>query len=210
MRALVPALLLLAACGPRYGRRVPEEVVARLPYEIRIDLLESENDLALALDRMDEAASEVDRAREAIRQARSRQGAAEQEERRATDDAGREVARLAVEEARWRVEYLRANQRLNVALRGVEELALRCAFARYELARLEATRKAKAEGSERLEPEQFQQQVTQCEAELEKERAALEDEKAAEKEARTAWEEKKAALAKKTFDVRASPYVEDL
>jgi hypothetical protein len=33
---------------------------------------------------------------------------------------------------------------------------------------------------------------------------------AQEKTAREAWEVKKAALAKKTFDARASPYVENL
>ena len=58
------------------------------------------------------------------------------------------MAQLAIDEAEARVEYLRARQRLNVALQEVEQLALRCAFARFELARLTAARKAKVEGSE--------------------------------------------------------------
>ena len=49
-RTVLPVLLLLAAaCGPRYGLRVPDELVKKLPYESRIELLESENDLALAI-----------------------------------------------------------------------------------------------------------------------------------------------------------------
>lgn len=210
-RTVLPVLLLLAAaCGPRYGMRVPDKLVAKLPYESRIELLESENDLALAIDKVDEASNEILRAREALRRAKSREQAAGDEEKRAPDAASREVAKLAIEEARARVEYLRAKQRLNVALREVEELALRCAFARFELARLQAARKAKVEGSEKLDPKKYEAQVSGCEAEVKQERGALAADTAQEKTAREAWEVKKAALAKKTFDARASPYVENL
>jgi hypothetical protein len=97
-----------------------------------------------------------------------------------------------------------------VGLREVERLSLRCAFAKFELARLTVARKTKVEGSERLEPKEFEQQVSECEAEVKEERAALAEDEKTEKAAREAWEEKKAALAKKTFDARASPYVEKL
>ncbi|QRN95498.1 hypothetical protein JRI60_41605 [Archangium violaceum] len=210
-RTVLPFVLLLAAaCGPRYGMRVPDKLVEKLPYESRIELLESENDLALAIDTVDEASNEVLRARDAIRRAKARESAAEEEENRAADTASREVAKLAIEEARARVTYLRAKQRLNVGLRDVEQLALRCAFARYELARLQSTRKAKVEGSEKLDVKKYEGQVSQCEAKVKEERAELAEDSAQEKTAREAWEVKKAALAKKTFDARASPYVENL
>ncbi len=210
-RTVLPLLLLLAAaCGPRYGMRVPDAMVTKLPYETRIELLESENDLALAIDRMDEASNEILRTRDALRRAKGRESAAENEEDRAPDEASREVAKLAIEEARSRVEYLRAKQRLNVGLREVEELALRCAFARFELARLQAARKAKVEGSEELDPKEYEAQVSECETEVKEERTTLAADTAQEKTAREAWEVKKATLAKKTFDARASPYVENL
>lgn len=211
-RTALPLLLLLAtaACGPRYGLRVPDTLVTKLPYETRIELLESENDLALAIDRMDEAHNEILRTRDSLRRAKGREAAAEDEEDRAPDAASREVAKLAIEEARARVEYLRAKQRLNVGQREVEELALRCAFARFELARLQATRKAKVEGSEKLDPKKYEAQVSECEAEVKEERSTLAADTAQEKTAREAWEVKKTALAKKTFDARASPYVENL
>lgn len=209
-RILLLALPLLAACGPRYGLRVPEEMVTKLPYETRIELLEAENDLALAIDRVDEASSELLRARDNIRRARSRAKAAEQELDRADDNVSREVAQLTIEEAETRVEYLRARQRLNVALLEVEELALRCAFARFELARVAAARKAKVEGSAELDPKEFEAQAAACEAEVKEARASLGTDTAGEKTAREAWEAKKTALARKTFDARTSPYVENL
>jgi hypothetical protein len=209
-RILLLTLPLLAACGPRYGLRVPDDMVAKLPYETRIELLEAENDLALAVDKRDQAASEILRARDNIRRARSRAAAAEAELDRAEDEVSREVARLTIDEAEARVEYLRARQRLNVALLEVEELALRCALARFELARVAAARKAKVEGSEELEPPEFEAQVSACEGEVKAERAELGQDSADEKAAREAWEAKKTALAKKTFDARTSPYVENL
>lgn len=202
--------LPLTGCSPRYGKRVPDALIERLPYENRIELLEAENDLAIAIDRMDEATSEIARARDALRRAKTRRSEAEDEVDRAEDDNSREVAQLAVEEAEARVEYLRARQNLNVSREDIEQLALRCSFARFELARLAATRKAKVEGSEELDVKSFEDQVAQCDAEVKEERADLEGQNKEEQVAREQWNEKKAALAKKTFDARASPYVEQL
>lgn len=209
-RILLLTLPLLAACGPRYGLRVPEDVVKKLPYETRIELLEAENELALAIDKVDQASSEILRARDNIRRARSRAKAAEEELDRAEDTVSREVAQLTIDEAEARVEFLRARQRLNVALLDVEQLALRCAFGRFELARVTAARKAKVEGIEELDPKEYEAQVSACDAEVKEERAELGANTAEEKAAREAWETKKTALAKKTFDARTSPYVENL
>ncbi|MCE9669390.1 hypothetical protein LY474_16390 [Myxococcus stipitatus] len=201
---------LLAGCGPRYGMKVPGSLEKKLPFEVRIELLEAENELALAVDKVDESHNEIDRARDNIRRARSRLDAAEDEVDRATDEVSRDVAKLAIAEAEARVDYLRARQRLSVGLRDVAELSLRCAFAKFELARLTAARKAKVEGSEKLDPKDFEEQVNECEAEVKEERADLAEDEKEEKAAREAWEAKKSALARKTFDARASPYVENL
>ncbi len=205
--ALLLTLPLLAACG---ARRLPDDLLRRLPYQTRIELLEAENELALVRDRVDESANDRTRAREALRRARARLDAAEDEEARAPDTVSREVAQLALEEARARVEHLRAKQRLQGELHAVEEHAWRCALDRFELARLLAARKVKLAGSEALEPREFEAQAAECEAEVKAERAALTGAQAAERTAREAWEARKAALAKRTFDARASPYVEAL
>ncbi|MFN0063845.1 MAG: hypothetical protein ACKVPX_15170 [Myxococcaceae bacterium] len=198
----------VAACGPRYGMRVPNLVIEELPYETRIELLEAENDLAAAIDKRDEAENEVNRTRDAIRRAKEREGAAWREVGEAPDNRSREIAELSVQEAQARVEYLRGAQDLNVLNLDLEELALRCAFARFETSRLEVARKAKVRGSEALRPEDFANQLKACEQDLASRKTSREEKQKSFAEVRKVWDDKKQALAQKTFDARASPYVE--
>ncbi len=202
---LLSVLVWGAGCGLRH---VPIDVLDLLPYEAKIELLEAENDLALAVDRLDEARAEVARARDQIRRGKDRYSAARDEVSAASDQNSKEVAELAVTEADKRVEWLRAKQRVNVREEDLAEQNLTCAQARYEVSRLTAARKAKLEGSERLEPEKFEAQLKSCEADY----ATLQEkakEVGAEAETmRADWDQARAALAKKTFDARASPFVE--
>lgn len=212
MRALLIVLVLAVSglgCGPKYGMRVPDSLVSKLPFESRIELLEAENELAIAIDRRDEAQNEITRVRDHLRRAKARLDAAEDEVGRAEDAKSREVAALAVAEAEARVDYLRAQQAVNVGRLGIEELGLRCAASRFELARLTAARKARVEGAEALQPADFEQQVKTCDDEVQARRVALESGEAkAAAEAKQAWETHRTALANATFDARASPYVE--
>lgn len=199
--------LLGAGCN-RYGRRVPDEVLKKLPYESRIELLEAENELALAIDHLDEAKAEVVRTREALRRAKERLAAAKKEVRQADDEISKEVAQLAVAEGESRVEFLRARQRVNSKEESIHELLLRCAHAKFELARLTVARKAKIAGSESLPTEAFENQAKSCDAEVAEDREELKKKQADQKAAKDVWDADKQALAKKTFDARASPYVE--
>ena len=210
MKTSVPfiALILCAACGPKYGMRVPDDQLEKLPYEARIELLEAENELAIAIDHRDEAENEVKVAREQLRRAKDRLDAAEDEVSDAEDKSAAEVAGLAVEEANARVEFLRAQQQVNVKSLDLQELALRCAHARFELARLNVARKAKVEGSESLSVPEFEGQVKACEAEVAERKGFMKEQTAAATASKEAWDKRKTALAKKTFDARASPFVE--
>lgn len=204
-RLLLLFVLSSTACGLK---RVPGNVLEKLPYEAKIELLESENDLALAVDRLDEARAEVVRTRAQIRRAKERLQAAKGEVRQANDQTSREVAELAVAESEARVEWLRAKQRINVREEELAERNQTCAYARYEQTKLTAARKAKLEGSEKLSPEVFDQQAKACDtayAELKEKIKATNTEA---EEVKANWEKTRAALAKKTFDARASPYVE--
>lgn len=189
-------------------RRVPLDVLEQLPYEAKIELLEAENDLALAVDRLDEARAEVNRTVDLIRRGKDRYSDARSEVGDAADAPSKEVAELAVIEADKRVEWLRAKQRVNVREEDLAEQAFTCAEARYEVARLTAARKAKLQGSERIDPADFDNQLKRCEADY----AELKEKtKESNKEAETMradWDQARAALAKKTFDARASPFVE--
>ena len=207
--ALAGLALLASACGPKYALRVPDGVVKDLPFETRIELLEAENELAVAIDRRDESQNDILRARDQLRRAKDRLGAAKDEVGNADDAVSKEIAALALAEAEARVKYLRAQQDVNVRLLDIEELSLRCAVSRYEQSRLDAARKAKVAGSENLDPKRFEEQVKSCEEEVTALRAELKSREQAEADAaKVAWEKDKTALAKKTFDARASPYVE--
>jgi len=200
-----PALL---GCSAKYGKRVPKELVAKLPYESRIELLEAENELAVAIDRLDESESEILRTRHALRRARSRLGAAHGEVGDAKEPEAKAVAKLAVTEGKARVEFLHRRQRMNVEARELETLALRCAFARFELARLTVARKAKVKGSERLPPAEFEKQIARCDAEVTEERKGGEKTRERLAKAKQDWDAKKEELASQSFDSRATPFVE--
>jgi hypothetical protein len=198
-------LFLASACGLK---RVPGNVLDKLPYEAKIELLEAENDLALAVDRLDEARNEVARARDQIRRSKDRLSAAKDEVGNAHDPLSKEVAQLAVSESEKRVDYLRAHQRVNGKDEDLADKNLGCAFARYEQSRLAAARKAKLEGSEKLDPAQFEAQVKECEAGYAEMKVKMKETSAEADKFRTEWDAARATLAKKTFDARASPYVE--
>lgn len=208
-RGLVPALCAVAMLASGCGfKRVPGNILEQLPYEAKIELLEAENDLALAVDRLDEARAEVVRARDQIRRAKDRLKAAKGEVGAAQDDMSREVAELAVTEAEKRVDWLRAKQRINVKEEDLADKNLWCANMRYEQSRLAAARKAKLEGSEALDPAVFEAQVKDCEADYAELKEKLKETSTEADQIRADWDQSRAALAKKTFDARASPFVE--
>lgn len=198
-------LVAFSACGLK---RVPLDVLEKLPYEARIELLEAENDLALAVDRLDEARAEVARTRDQIRRGKDRLSAAKDEVSAATDQTSKEVAELAVTEADKRVEYLRARQKVNVRDEDLAAQNFTCAEARYEVSRLTAARKAKLEGSEELDPAKFDDQLKRCEADYAELKEKSKETSAEAETMRADWDQARAALAKKTFDARASPFVE--
>lgn len=209
-RALVLATITsltlgASACGLKH---VPDAVLDKLPYEAKIELLESENELALALDRLDESQAEVARARDQIRRAKDRARAAKNEVSNAADPASKEVAELAVKEAEMRLDWLRSKQHMNVEEEGLAAKNLVCAEAKYELVRLNAARKAKTEGQEKLDVAVFEKQSKDCDEQYAAQRERVKESTAAAEASRAEWEKARTALSKKTFDARASPYVE--
>jgi hypothetical protein len=192
-------------CGPKH---VPDSIIEKLPYEARIDLLEAENDLAIAVDKLDETRNEVNRTKDQIRRAKDRRSAASGEVGNASDSASREVAQLAVVEAEARLDYLKARQQVNLEEEKLAEIALNCAITRFEQSKLDTARKKKIEGSEALDPQVFEAQTKACEDKYAAERTEAKNIGAQAEEIKNKWEGAKSALAKKTFDARASPYVE--
>ena len=69
-------------------------------------------------------------------------------------------------------------------------------------------RKAKVKGSEGLSPQHFEKQVKSCEADVAEQRKEMKEQARKAEKVKSEWEKRKTVLAKKTFDARASPYVE--
>jgi chromosome segregation ATPase len=204
-RIVFVGLMACAACGVK---RVPDSIIEKLPYESRIDLLEAENDLAIAVDRLDETRNEVQRTKDQIRRAKERLSAANGEVGAAADAPSKEIARLAVAEAEARLDWLKARQEVNKQEEKLAEMALTCALARFEQSKLDTARKKKIEGSEALDPVEFENQVKKCDEKYAAARDEAKNVTAQADEVKNKWESSKSALAKKTFDARASPYVE--
>jgi hypothetical protein len=203
-------LLLALGCSGKYGRTVPDDLLNKLTYENKIDLVEAENDLFVAYDKVDETDNEILRTRDQIRRAKRSESAAGDEIGQAKDPGSKEVALLARDEAQARVSYLRARQDVNVKNKELEELNRQCAVARYQLARLTAVKKVKVPGSERYDSKDFENQVKRCEADAtDRKKNSKPDQDRLDK-ARADWEKKRDVLARKTFDARASPFVEKL
>ena len=190
------ALLLLAGCGGKYGRTVPDDMVNKLTYEDKVDLVEAEN--------------EILRTRDQIRRAKKSVSLAGDEIGQAKDPGTKDLAVLSRDEAAARVDYLRAKQDWNVRNRELDELNRTCAVTRYQQARLTAVRKVKVPGSERYDPKDFERQVKTCEADLADRRKAAKPERERMEKARAEWEKKRDVVARKSFDARASPFVEKL
>ena len=81
-------------------------------------------------------------------------------------------------------------------------------LGRFEQAKLDTARKKKIEGSEALDPAAFEAQVKACDDKLAQARNQAKAVGAQAEDVKNKWESTKSALAKKTFDARASPYVE--
>lgn len=207
-RPLGLGVVVLAVAATGCMKKVPDSMIEKLPYEARIELLEAENDLAVAVDRLDEAHNEVLRTRELIQRSKSRLSAANSEVSNANGTLSIEVAQLAVVESEARVEYLKAKQKLNVMDEDLASQFLKCAYAKFELSRLTAARKAKLEGSESLAPEDFEAQVKACEDAYTEAKNVFKEKEGEANALRATWDDSKEKLAKKTFDARASPYVE--
>ena len=203
------AALVLGGCGIK---RVPPEVISRLPLENKIELLEAENDFYIAIDRHDEATDRALHTRDELRQARDRIGEAKDARSRikseSNDSRQYEVADLAVEEAYEKRDWLESWVDVQWALVKAEDANLDVARARFEKSKVALCKKAKVQGSEKLDMAAFEAQVKSLE---ERAKRIAEDAEAQRKKAedvRGKWNATRRALAQKTGGALGSPWVE--
>ncbi len=200
--------LLLGGCGLL---RVDERAVALLPLESKLDLIEAENDLFIAIDAVDEAANKVNETKDDYANADRRIGEAKEalaQAEEAKDAKLVEVGKLSLQESRDRKEFLSYYVDVMWALLDVEKAKLDLARARYERTRAQAVKKANVAGAQDVNLKDFDAQVVAWEAEVKArtQKASLAN-TAAEK-VRGTWYATRRVLAQKTGGAQGSPWVE--
>ncbi len=212
MRALRTILLvtglLAAGCG---HVRVDARAVDALPLEVKLDLIEAENDLFIAVDAVDEAQTRALDARDELRRARTRVKEAE-EALDAAEEKGDpkllEIAQLAVKEAEQREDFLDTWVDIQWDLLDVEELKLAAARARFERVKAQAVKKANLKGAEEIELKDFEEEVAAREADAKEAEEDVKEAIAEAEKGRAEWNETRRVLAEKTGGGQGSPWVQ--
>ena len=208
MRRALPLLLLLAGCGFAH---VDAAAVKALPLEARLDLLEAENELFIAVDAVDEASFGLQEARDEYRDAGRRideaESALEQAEAR-KDERLLEIARLSVQAAEQREDFLDVWRDVQAAGLDARRARLDLAQARFERTKAAAVKRANIDGAEKIDLEDFDAAIASLEKRVEaREQDAKQEAEAAEK-VRATWQATRQLLAEKTGGGQGSPWVE--
>ena len=208
MRTLFALALLASGCA---GVQVDPRSVDRLPLEVKLDLIEAENEMFMAVDALDEQGAKALDAREQYRRSTDRI----QEAKEVLDQAGRskdkkqqEVAQLALKESRERREFLDLWSDVQFALLDVEKARLEASRARLERTKAKAVKKANVPGAEKIDPAQFDKAVAKAEAEVKLASDRADQKKAGAEKLRGGWMNTRRDLALRTGGGQGSPWVQ--
>lgn len=210
-RRAAVALLALAALSGCGHSRVSEKSIAALPLDAKLGLIESENDLFIAIDAVDEMANRVLETRDEYRRSDAR--IREAKETLKLADASKdknhlEIARLSLQESKERQAWLDVWLSVQWSLLDAEKAKLELARARHERAKAQTVKKANVVGAEKINVADFERRVAELEA------VAKKADQRAQKEAQTAekvksrWSATRHTLAQKTGGGQGSPWVE--
>jgi hypothetical protein len=200
--------LLLWGCG---HSKVSERSLAALPLEAKLDLIEAENDLFIAIDAVDETATRVletkdeyDRSRTRIREAQESLKQAES----GRDARHLEIAQLSLQESKQRRVWLDSSVAVQWALLDAEKARLELARARYERVQAQTVKKANVPGSEKINLADFDQRVASLEAKVKKASDSAQKQTQAADKIKGSWDETRRTLAQKTGGGAGSAWVE--
>ncbi len=202
------ALAALLGCG---HARVSDQSLAALPLEAKLDLIEAENDLFIAIDAVDEMSNRVletkedyQKSDERIREAKEALKLAEA----SSDVNHRAIAELSIQESKERRAWLDAWLSVQWALLDAEKAKLELAKARYERVQAQTVKKANVAGAEKINLADFDRRVADLEADSKKaaERAQKEAETA--EKVKSTWSATRRTLAQKTGGGQGSAWVE--
>ncbi len=198
-------LLLAIGCVPGRMQRVPPETLAQIPFAGRVELLDAEDELALAQQRLVQSIRAEAALDAELLGAESHLDAAQAAA--SGQDGSPELLGLSLNEARARHAYLTAAFEAEERNRSAAEVRLTCAEARLELARMKVARKVGIEGADQLPQEAMEEQVDTCTAELQDREANARARHAHARTARASWDERKQALDSAAQGAEATPFI---
>jgi len=208
---VLAAAALLAGCGG-LSRTVSRKLLSDISIENKLQLFESENDVAIAIDEREQLLREGQGLRKQRAVVEDQLEDAEGDLKRAEDknDAKAQVvAALAIEVIESKLAYLDAQEdALDVRLDAQDDLT-RVALAKYELAKAKIVRRNNVSGASDLDVDEFEEQVDEA---VERARDAQKDaaEAQAQVEAASAkWLELRAKLEKESGGGLGNPWAED-
>ncbi len=206
----VVAFLSLAACGGGVSLRVPKKSLDALPVDERLDLLDAENDLFVAIDKHDDAVEAVRDAREAYRRAASQVAQAVRDLDRSSGSSDPEavVAREELVEAKLHRAWLDRSIDLAEEALAVADEEVLVARARLERAKAQAVERAKVPGAASLSMRDFDAQVVRLERREKSLRDDLANDRKHANEERGAWLSESRKLSDMTGGALGSPWVE--
>jgi hypothetical protein len=209
-RAAMGALALVAFWGCGHAR-VSEKSLAALPLEAKLDLVEAENDLFIAVDAVDEAANRVMETREEY--ARSGERIREAKEALKLAEASRdpkhvEIAELSIQESKERRAWLDAWLSVQWALLDAEKAKLELARGRYERTQAQTVKKANVQGAEKINLADFDGRVADLEADGKRAMGKAQKEAQSAEKVKDAWSATRHTLAQKTGGGLGSAWVE--
>jgi hypothetical protein len=190
---------------------VDESAVARLPLESKLDLIEAENDLFIAIDSVDEATNRLGETRDDYHNADNRIAEAKEalkNAEQANDPKLIEIGKLSVQESKDRKDFLDSWVDVMSAMLDVERVKLELARARYEKNRAQAVKKANVEGAQKITVADFDKQVAGLEADVKKALEKAQAQNVAAEKVRGTWYATRRVLASKTGGAQGSPWVE--
>lgn len=206
--AALLALAALSACG---HARVSEKSLAALPLEAKLDLIEAENDLFIAIDAVDEVANRVLETKEDYEKSDERIGEAKEALKLAdasNDKNHLAIAELSLQESKERRAYLDAWLSVQWALLDAEKAKLELARGRYERVQAQTVKKANVAGAEKINLADFDRRVTSLEANAKKAAARAQKEAESAEKVKSIWSATRRTLAQKTGGGQGSAWVE--
>ncbi|MEZ4273269.1 MAG: hypothetical protein R3C68_18075 [Myxococcota bacterium] len=150
----------LSSCG--LAHTVDRDLLRHVSLSNKLLLFDAENNLSIAIDEKDKIDKQILEVRRDIRAAYSQRDAAREDEDRADDRGDAEAVRLAImaqDVAEMKIDYLRGYVDFLDEKRDVQERHILLAQAQFELAKAKLIKENNVKGAEKVDLEDFENQV---------------------------------------------------